>query len=89
MEVQVHTGSSLTKAWLNENPVPVINVGSVRPPILDKELNRVSLTAGLNRLLFATASSNSFCFFFRITDSEGKPIPELEFVSAKEVLESR
>ncbi len=88
-DVQIHTGSSLMRVWLNENLAPVVQVNAVRPPILDKELDNVSLAAGLNRLLVATVSSNSYCFFFRITDSEGNPVPGLEFVSAKEVPESR
>jgi len=58
--------------------------------IPDIEINSVSLKAGLNRFLVATAfGAYSFTFTFRITDHDGNAIPGLKYVSAKEVLASR
>jgi len=90
VDAQVRTGSSLMKVWLNDNPLPVLEVNTRKTFIFDDELSNVSLAAGLNRFLVATVSGTfSFSLRFRITDSDGNAIPELKYVSMKEVLESR
>jgi len=68
----------------------VIREDLVWEAVPDMELNNVSLKAGLNRFLVATAwGSCAFNFTFRITDKEGNGIPGLRYISAKEVLASR
>lgn len=90
MEVQVRTGSSMLRIWLNDNSTPVIKEDSIWEAIPDIAVNDVSLEAGLNRFLVATAfGSCSFDLTFRITDKEGNAIPGLRYISAKEVLASR
>ena len=90
MEVQVRTGSGLIRIWLNDDPSPVIRGDLVWEAVPDMEVNNVSLKAGLNRFLVATAwGSCAFDFTFRITDKEGNAIPGLRYISAKEVLASR
>ena len=84
MEAQVRTGAGMMRIWLNDNPSPVIEENSVWVAIPDIEVNDVSLKAGLNRFLVATA--HSFDLTFRITDGDGNAIPGIKFVSAKEVL---
>ncbi|MBM3237214.1 hypothetical protein FJZ31_13055 [Candidatus Poribacteria bacterium] len=87
VDVQVRTGSSRMRTWLNDNPSPVMEVNAERPAILDNELSNILLTAGLNRFLVATVSGSwSFYFYFRITDSDGNAIPGLKYVSLKEAL---
>ena len=90
MEVQLRTGAGMLRIWLNDNPVPVIQEDSVWMAVPDIEINSISLKAGLNRFLVAT--SFGVCAFdltLRITDKEGKAIPGLRYISAKEVLASR
>lgn len=90
LEVQVRAGSSMMRVWLGDDPVPVIEVNTLRPAILDTGLSNVSLAAGLNRFLVATLSGTySFSFCFRITDHDGNAIPGLKYISAKAVLASR
>jgi hypothetical protein len=91
MEVQVRTGASMLRIWLNENSTPVIKEDSIWEAIPDIEVNDVLLKAGLNRFLVATAfgSVNSFDLTFRITDLDGNAIPGLKYVSAMEVSGSR
>jgi len=87
VEVQVRTGVLFMKAWLDDNPSPVIEVIAAQSSILDGELTSVSLAAGLNRFLVATVSGiDSFSFYFRITDYDGNPIPGLRYVSMREAL---
>jgi len=89
VEAQVHTGSALMRIWLGDNPSPMIQVNTVRYPRLDTGLGNLSLTAGLNRFLVATAAGTyGFSFCFRITDHDGNPIPGLKYVSLREVLAS-
>lgn len=88
IEVQIRTGSAIIKVWINDNVSPVVDVNTFRAPILDQDLNNVSLSAGLNRFLVEMVSSNSMAFYFRITDHYGNAVPGLEFVSANEVLSS-
>jgi len=89
MEVQVRTGAGGIRIWLNDGPSPVAEDDSVSLAIPDIEINSVSLKAGLNRFLVATAYGIcSFDFTFRITDRDGNAIPGLRYISAKEVLAS-
>ncbi len=81
----MRTGCAFIKVWLNDDPAPVIEVGTIRAPVIDQKVRDVSLAAGLNRFLVEMESSNSMAFYFRITDSDGNPVPGLEFFSAKEV----
>jgi hypothetical protein len=90
MEVQVRTGAGRIRIWLNDNPSPVMEENSVWVAVPDIEINSVSLKAGLNRFLVATAfgSGVAFDFTFRITDPDGNAIPGLKYVSARDVLAS-
>jgi len=90
VEAHVHTGSSMMRVWLNDNPSPVIELNTVRADMLETQLSSVSLATGLNRFLVATVSGTySFAFCFRITDGDGNAIPGLRYVSLREVLASR
>jgi tetratricopeptide (TPR) repeat protein len=89
MEVQVRTGAGMLRIWLNDNPSPVAQEDSVWVAVPDIEMNDVSLKAGLNRFLVATAYGTcALDFTFRITDHDGNAIPGLRYISAKEVLAS-
>jgi len=89
VEAQVRTGAGNVRIWLNDDPSPVIQGDSVWVAVPDIEINSVSLKAGLNRFLVATAYGVcAFNFTFRITDHDGNAIPCLRYVSAKEVLAS-
>jgi len=90
MEAQVRTGAGNLRIWLNDDPSPVAQEDSGWMAIPDIEMNSVSLKAGLNRFLVATAYGVfSFDLTFRITDHDGNAIPGLRYISAKEVLASR
>jgi tetratricopeptide (TPR) repeat protein len=89
MKIQVRTGAGNLRIWLNDDPSSVIQGDSVWQAIPDIEVNDVSLKAGLNRFLVATAFGLcAFDFTFRITDHDGNAIPGLRYISAKEVLAS-
>ncbi len=90
MEVQMRTGAGRGRIWLNDNPAPVVENTSIWVAVPDIEINTIALKAGPNRFLVATTfGSCSFDLTFRITDKEGNAIPDLKYVSAKEVLASR
>jgi tetratricopeptide (TPR) repeat protein len=89
MEVQARTGAGRIRIWLNDNPSPVIEGNSARVAVPDSQVDDVSLKAGLNRFLVATAfGTAAFDLTFRITDHDGNAIPGLRYISAKEVLAS-
>jgi tetratricopeptide (TPR) repeat protein len=91
VEAQVRTGAGKMRIWLNDNPSAVAQEDSVWVAVPDIEVNDVSLKAGLNRFLVATAYGTlcSFDLTFRITDRDGNAIPGLRYISAREVLASR
>ena len=80
MEVQFKVGSTDgVKVWLDDELVHSVNL--VRDALLDQDIIPVSLKEGRNKVLVKVANhkTNGWGVFFRVTDTEGKPVPSLRY----------
>ncbi len=83
--VQIRIGSNeAVKLWLNEKLVWKFNLA--RDAIFDDDIAAVTLNPGLNKVLIKVCNRvDDWGFYFRITDSQGKGLPDIRFVSAESV----
>jgi len=80
MDAQIKVGSSDgMKIWLGDELR--YSSDASREAIADQDIISISLVEGENRILVKVANhkTNGWGFFFRITDSEGEPIPDLRY----------
>jgi len=84
-DVQIRIGSNeAVKLWLNEKLVWKFNL--TRDAIFDDDITAVTLNPGLNKVLIKVCNRvDDWGFYFRITDSQGKGLPDIRFVSAEAV----
>lgn len=81
-QIRMGTNDSV-KLWLNDKEVWRMNIG--RDAVFDSDIAKVEFKPGLNRILIKVCNRiNEWGFYFRITDQDGKGMPDIEFVSAAE-----
>jgi pentatricopeptide repeat protein len=72
------------KVWLNDQEVWRMN--RIRGAIIDDDVANVTLKPGLNKILIKVINRwAEWGFYFRITDGEGRGLPDIEYVSAEDV----
>gem|GEM_PF-4707855 len=80
MEAQLRAGGTDgVKVWLDGKLK--YNADAVREAVPDQDIIPISLTEGRNRLLLKIANykTDQWGFYFRVTDTEGRPIPDLRY----------
>lgn len=82
-KVQFRLGSNeAIKVWLNDKLVWKMN--AIREAAVDSDVFEVDLRKGKNKVLVKVGNTfGNWGYYFRVTDSTGKGIPEIEFVSPK------
>ncbi len=80
--VQFRIGTNeAAKLWLNGREVWRMNLG--RDAIFDNDIVEVELEPGNNPVLLKICNRiNEWGFYFRVTDAEGRGLPDLRFVAA-------
>lgn len=82
-QIRIGTNES-ARLWLNDREVWRMNLG--RDAIFDNDIVPVELLPGANKILIKVCNQiNEWGFYLRITDMEGRGIPELKFISADEI----
>ena len=82
-QIRIGTNDS-ARLWLNGREVWRMNLG--RDAIFDNDIVPVELQPGANKILIKVCNQiNEWGFYLRITDMEGRGIPELHFVAADEI----
>lgn len=81
-KVQIRLGTNdSARLWLNGKEVWRMNLG--RDAIFDNDLIDVELQPGRNLVLLKVCNCiNEWGFYFRVTDSSGRGMPDLHFVAA-------
>ena len=84
-KAQLRFGSNESiKVWLNDEEVWREN--AFRDAVFDDDVVDVSLKSGLNKIVLKLCNRiDEWGFFFRITDSDGRGVPDLTFVPADEI----
>jgi hypothetical protein len=80
LEAQLRIGSADgMKVWIDDELK--YSADMVRDAAPDQDIVPVSLTEGRNRVLLKVTNSktNGWGFYLRVTDAEGKPIPNLQY----------
>ncbi len=80
-EAQIRIGTNdSAKLWLNDKEVWRMNIG--RDAVFDSDIVPVVLQPGLNKILIKVCNRiNEWGFYFRVTDENGRGLPDIEFVS--------
>jgi tetratricopeptide (TPR) repeat protein len=88
MDVQFRIGSNESiKIWLNEEEVFMFN--DLRISFLDHNIIPVQFKPGINRVLLKICNRiGEWGFFFRVTDEDGRGIPDIVFHSPVETIAS-
>jgi len=85
-QVQLRFGTDDgSKLWLNGEEIWKFNKGG--PAVFDEYKRNVTLQKGLNTILIKVCNTVSdWGFFFRVTDKKGDGVPDIEFLSAREMI---
>ena len=63
-----------------------ILINTSRGAIIDDDIANVTLQPGLNKILIKVINRwAEWGFYFRVTDEDGKGLPDIEYVSAEDV----
>jgi len=75
------------RIWLNGKEV--LSTKKYRAAAIDQDIVPVSMRRGSNEILVKVCSGGDWGFYLRITDAEGKPFGNLEYVPAARALRKR
>ena len=82
---QLRVGTNdAARMWFNDAEVWRMNMG--RDAVFDNDIIEVMLQPGLNKVLIKVCNQiNEWGYYFRLTDAQGRGMPDIHFVSADEI----